>query len=393
MQISPIFQKKMALFNEESIQFLDEVHKFDCLYNKFSKDFKNKFKKYNCWIKIGEKFGLSPEEAEKKFHYIRTAYGRHLRRMRSIPSGSGRSAVPKIDVNLEWLSTSITHRKTVSNFAVDEDQDEEVEAAGGTDAIVGLAEEEDTEMSPRDHAIDDEGITEAENQEKQSQLHDRAVEEDELNTLQETIDDDPDPEPLAEEQQSKIDRKKAITATKGKVPKKMNTSSESSQQRPWGVSKKEPSKQDVDFALIQTAKSVAEASNKFSPHNAKDGPEDENSLFCRSLVQRMQRLHPQMKAFVRCQIEQIFYQAEFGAQMPKGVPNMFGLHQFQQNQFTPADNSFQATAYSPQTTNFRYGSFLQQNRSSSSTPNSEETYTELGVPAGASNYGGQQYSQ
>ena len=119
----------MALFNEESIQFLDEVHKFDCLYNKFSKDFKNKFKKYNCWIKIGEKFGLSPEEAEKKFRNIRTAYGRHLRRMRSTPSGSGRSAVPKIDVNLEWPSTSITHRKTVSNFAVDEDQDEEVEAA------------------------------------------------------------------------------------------------------------------------------------------------------------------------------------------------------------------------------------------------------------------------
>ena len=33
-------EKKMALFNEESMQFLDEVHKFDCLYNKFSKDFK-----------------------------------------------------------------------------------------------------------------------------------------------------------------------------------------------------------------------------------------------------------------------------------------------------------------------------------------------------------------
>ena len=377
-------RKKMALFNEESIQFLDEVHKFDCLYNKFSKDIKNKFKKYNCWIKIGDKFGLSPEEAEKKFRNIRTAYGRHLRRMRSIPSGSGRSAVPKIDVNLEWLSTSITHRRTVSNFAVDEDQDEEVEAAGGTDAIIGLAEE-DTEMSPRSHAIDDEGITEDESQEKQSELHDRDVEEG-LNTLQETIND-------PEEQQPKINEKKAIIGTKGKDSKKMNTSSQSSQQRPWGVSKKKPSKQDVDFALIQTAKSVAEASNKLSPRNAKDGPDDENSLFCRSLVQRMQRLHPQMKAFVRCQIEQIFYQAEFGAQMPKGVPNMFGLHQFQQNQFTHADNSFQATAYSPPTTNFRYGSFLQQNRSSSSTPNSEETYTELGVPAGASNYVGQQYSQ
>ena len=388
-------RNKMALFNEDSILFLDEVHKFDCLYNKFTKDFKNKFKKYNCWIKIGDKFGLSPEEAEKKFRNIRTAYGRHLRRMRSIPSGSGRSAVPKIDANLEWLSTSITHRKTVSNFAVDEEQDEEVEAADN-DTAVGLVEEEEdntTEMSPRYHAIDegDGVISEDESQEKQSEPHDKDDEE-EVNTLQETIND-------PEEQQPKVNDnggKKAIAATKskGKDSRKMNTSSQSSQQRPWGVSKKKPSKQDVDFALLQTAKSVAEASNKFSPRsNAKDGPEDENSLFCRSLVHRMQRLHPQVKAFVRCQIEQIFYQAEFGAQVPKGGPSMFGTHQFQQNQFIPADNPFQATAYSPPTTNFRYGSFLQQTGSSSSTPNSEETYTELGVPTGASNFVGQQYSQ
>ena len=40
--------KKMAAFNEESLAFLEEVRKYDCLYNKFNKDFKNKFKKYNC---------------------------------------------------------------------------------------------------------------------------------------------------------------------------------------------------------------------------------------------------------------------------------------------------------------------------------------------------------
>ena len=59
--------RKMALFNEKSMVFLDVVHNFDCVYNRFSKDFKNEFKKYNCWITIGEKFGLSPEEAEKNF--------------------------------------------------------------------------------------------------------------------------------------------------------------------------------------------------------------------------------------------------------------------------------------------------------------------------------------
>eukprot|EP00112_Aurelia_sp_Birch-Aquarium-sp1_P017496 Seg4060.2 transcript_id=Seg4060.2/GoldUCD/mRNA.D3Y31 product="hypothetical protein" protein_id=Seg4060.2/GoldUCD/D3Y31 len=297
--------------------------------------------------------------------------------MRSIPSGSGRSAVPKVDANLEWLSTSITHRKTVSNFTVDEDQDEEGEAVGtAADGIINIGLEEEnnsTEMSPSYNDID-EGygvVSQNGSQDKHTEPCDRDSEEGE-NTLQEIIND-------PEEQQPKINVKKVVATTKGKDSRKMNTPSQGSQQRPWG-----------------TAKSVAEASNKFSPRNAKDAkdvPEDENSLFCRSLVQRMQRLHPQMKALVRCQIEQIFYQAEFGAQVPKGGSSIFGTHQFQQNQFTPADNAFQASAYSTPTTNLRYGSFLQQNRSSSSTPSSEETYTELGVATGASNYVGQQYCQ
>ncbi len=117
-------------------------------------------------------------------------------------------------------------------------------------------------MSPCYHAIaeGDGVISEEENQEKQIELHDKDDEE-VVNTLQETIINDP------EEQQPKVNDngKKAIAATKsnGKDSRKMNTSSQISQQRPRGVSKKKPSKQDVDFALLQTAKSVAEASNKF----------------------------------------------------------------------------------------------------------------------------------
>ena len=48
--------------------------KYDCLYNKFSKDYLNKYKILNCWTKIAEKFTRSPAEAEKKFKNIRTVY-------------------------------------------------------------------------------------------------------------------------------------------------------------------------------------------------------------------------------------------------------------------------------------------------------------------------------
>ena len=46
--------------------FLEEVQKYPCLYNKFCKEYKDKYIKINCWRKIGEKFSLTPEEAEEK---------------------------------------------------------------------------------------------------------------------------------------------------------------------------------------------------------------------------------------------------------------------------------------------------------------------------------------
>ena len=45
-----------------TVVFMEEVQKYDCLYNKFSKYYKNKYKKLNCWSKIGEKFDLEIEE-------------------------------------------------------------------------------------------------------------------------------------------------------------------------------------------------------------------------------------------------------------------------------------------------------------------------------------------
>ena len=41
----------------------------------YSKEFKNKYKKKNCWRNLGEKFNMEPAEAEAIFENIRTAYG------------------------------------------------------------------------------------------------------------------------------------------------------------------------------------------------------------------------------------------------------------------------------------------------------------------------------
>ena len=86
---------------------MEEVARFECVYHRNSKDFKDKHKKANCWNKIGQKFNSSAGEAEAKFRNIRTVYGRHLKRLKTLPSGSRRDAVPREFQNLQWLSPHI----------------------------------------------------------------------------------------------------------------------------------------------------------------------------------------------------------------------------------------------------------------------------------------------
>jgi len=88
--------------NISNEEFMEEVARYECVYHRNSKDFKDK-KKANCWEKIGEKFNLSAAEAEAevRFRNIRTAYGRYLKRLKTLPSGSGRDAVPREFQSLE----------------------------------------------------------------------------------------------------------------------------------------------------------------------------------------------------------------------------------------------------------------------------------------------------
>ena len=46
--------------NATNEEFMEEVARYECVYNRNSKDFKDKNKKNNSWQKIGEKFNLFP---------------------------------------------------------------------------------------------------------------------------------------------------------------------------------------------------------------------------------------------------------------------------------------------------------------------------------------------
>ena len=93
----------MASFSTE--EFMEEIHKYECLYNRYCKEYKDKFKNLNAWKAVSNKFGLEPSTAEAKLKNARIAYGRWLKKRKNTPSDSRRDAIqmPVEFMNLDWL--------------------------------------------------------------------------------------------------------------------------------------------------------------------------------------------------------------------------------------------------------------------------------------------------
>ena len=82
-------------------KLMEEVQKYECLYNKQSKEYKGKYEKMNCWEAIAKVFNTSGREVETKFKNTRTAYGRYLKKLKSTGSRSGIKDLPSEFKNLE----------------------------------------------------------------------------------------------------------------------------------------------------------------------------------------------------------------------------------------------------------------------------------------------------
>ena len=97
--------------NVSKEKFTEEVARYECLYHRNSKDFKDKNKKDNCWEKSGKNLIY-----RRRRRWSRTAYGRYLKRLKMLPSGSGGDVVPREFQNLEWLNPHIAHRPSSTNL-------------------------------------------------------------------------------------------------------------------------------------------------------------------------------------------------------------------------------------------------------------------------------------
>ena len=297
-----------------TVRFIEKVQKYDYLYNKFSDDYKNKFVRLNCWKKIGDKFGVDAAEAEKKYKNIRTSFCQYLRKKKAIPSGSRREAVPPPAefANLEWLTNHISHIASIvtnmPSFSVDSDEEDEPD--------VEIEEENNIEhMVVNDEEFENPG-TETESPES---------------IPSPSTSDSPAQTEKQLSANSALNTPKGCTKRKPRSArnnKSMGTCTTSKPKRPWSANGMKSSKEDVDLTLLKTATTLAEKVMQTSEPEKKrrlEEIEDEDSLFCRCLAQRLKRLHPRTKGFVRLQIEQLMYPAVFAGQPALPTPNQPSL--------------------------------------------------------------------
>jgi len=269
--------------NVSNEEFMEEVARYECVYHRNSKDFKDKNKKANCWKKIGEKFNLSAEKAEVKYRNIRTAYGRYLKRLKTVPSGSGRDAVPRKFQNLEWLNPHIAHRPSSTNLR--------------SKSPVGTVE---SSSSPRSDSEDDFGAEDSDESEGSVSL---STTDDSIQTESSEFEDF--------NGSNRVNKETTGECSNGKTPKS------SRGMRAWSSNGKNTG---ADVAIMSTANSIAEQLIEIGAKRKQtEEPEDEDSLFCRSLVPRLKRLPSHSRAFIRLQIDHLLYEIEFTG--PQTQPN------------------------------------------------------------------------
>ena len=235
--------------NEE---FMEEVARYECVYNRNSKNFKDKNKKANSWQKFGEKFNLLAAEAEVKFCNIRTAYDRYLKRLKTIPSGSGRDAVPREFQNLEWLNSHIAHRPSSTNL--------KPKSPGTVESSLLPASDNEDNFSAE--VVDESGaiIT--------------------VSTTNDSIETD-SPELKEVNESNRVNRETTGECSYGKTPKS------SRGMRAWSHSNGNAGA-EVDKAIMNTANSIADHLKQIGAKRKQtEEPEHEDSLFCRSLVPRL----------------------------------------------------------------------------------------------------------
>ena len=80
--------------------FMDVIQDYPSIYNRSSKDFKDKFKKDNFWKAVAERVIEPVDVIKKRYENIRTQFGKYLKKRKGI-SGAGTTNIIPVDQKFE----------------------------------------------------------------------------------------------------------------------------------------------------------------------------------------------------------------------------------------------------------------------------------------------------
>ena len=97
--------------------FMDIIREYPTIYDRASKDFKDKNKKSNCWKAVAERLDEPVDIVKQHYESIRTQFSKYLRARRGA-SGCGSDDIPLTSKfeHLRWLKTFIISRASSTNL-------------------------------------------------------------------------------------------------------------------------------------------------------------------------------------------------------------------------------------------------------------------------------------
>lgn len=118
---SAIFELNSANMHDIEERLVEEIRKYEHLYDSSSPDYKDSQMVADAWCEISEAVGLSVTECTKRWKNLRDKYVR-LRKKQALNGDIGRKKVPAFYLCLSWLAPYVKHRDVESNC----DEDNEV---------------------------------------------------------------------------------------------------------------------------------------------------------------------------------------------------------------------------------------------------------------------------
>ena len=271
---------------------IDSVHEHEVVWNTSKASYKNKNVQEAAWQRIAESIGLAgrPNFVKIKWRDLRDTYRKKLK---SETPKSGDAGGTKKN-RWPWMKAMEFTKNffnldvpTTSNFQNVDDSDRPRRAQQEGDL--------DEEYGPEDEAV--ESVTDPSALDFQSQGYP---------DLERDVDDFLEESQLADEVafSPSLGSKRSSSSNSQRITEKPQTPTSAEPIKPNFSGKRKRKEaaaaNEIDMAILTELK------------NSSKEETDEDSLFMKSLVPQLKRLDPKSRSFVKCQIQQLLFQAEFG---------------------------------------------------------------------------------